>query len=184
MAILGGTDAMGTILLAGIYGVGKSTLGEQLSSETSIPFFSAGDLISSMNGEQFGANKCVKDKNKNQQLLSISINQILNTYERILLAGHFCIFDKEYNVDILPTTVFQEMKLEKIILLEAPVGTICNHLLNRDCTTYPMSSLEKLKSFERNQAELISKKLSIPLFIYQMKFSDTDVSFLKHLIKL
>lgn len=37
---------MGTIFLAGIYGVGKSTLANKLSIRTNIPNYSAGDLIS------------------------------------------------------------------------------------------------------------------------------------------
>jgi len=42
---------MGTYFLAGIYGVGKSTIGEKLSTVLDIPFYSAGDLISQVNGE-------------------------------------------------------------------------------------------------------------------------------------
>jgi len=41
---------MGTIFVAGIYGVGKSTLCANLSKELKIPTYSAGDLISSVNG--------------------------------------------------------------------------------------------------------------------------------------
>jgi len=41
--------------LAGTYGVGKSTIGATLSAKASIPFFSAGSLISEVNGEEYGA---------------------------------------------------------------------------------------------------------------------------------
>ncbi len=47
---------MGVLFLAGIYGVGKSTLGETLSQRQGIPFYSAGDLISQVNAEIYGAN--------------------------------------------------------------------------------------------------------------------------------
>ena len=59
----------GIYFFAGIYGVGKSTLCQKLSQITSIPFYSAGDLISEINGEIYGASKAVKDKNKNQDIL-------------------------------------------------------------------------------------------------------------------
>ena len=43
----------GVIFVAGIYGVGKSTLCEKLSKELKIPFYSSGDLI----------RHCLKNKN-------------------------------------------------------------------------------------------------------------------------
>ena len=36
---------MGTIFLAGVYGVGKSTIGKKLNDLTNIPFYSASDLM-------------------------------------------------------------------------------------------------------------------------------------------
>lgn len=63
---------MSTIFLAGIYGVGKSTLAERISATTGLPCFSAGDLISRVNGEKYGANKFVTDKEKNQDILAVS----------------------------------------------------------------------------------------------------------------
>lgn len=53
---------MGTIFIAGSYGVGKSTLCDNLSRVSGVPAYSAGDLISCINGEQYGANKVVQDK--------------------------------------------------------------------------------------------------------------------------
>ena len=43
---------MGTIFIAGSYGVGKSTLCDNLSRVSGVPAYSAGDLISCINGEQ------------------------------------------------------------------------------------------------------------------------------------
>ena len=44
----------GVVFIAGTYGVGKSTLCNNLSSVLGIPSFSAGDLISEVNGEIYG----------------------------------------------------------------------------------------------------------------------------------
>ena len=85
---------MGVLFLAGIYGVGKSTLGETLSQRQGIPFYSAGDLISQINGERYGANKVVADKVGNQDILAMQIERLLEQHGRILLAGHFCIVNK------------------------------------------------------------------------------------------
>ena len=106
---------MGVLFLAGIYGVGKSTLGETLSQRQGIPFFSAGDLISQVNGEIYGANKVVADKVGNQDILAIQINRLLKQYDRILLAGHFCIVNKHGEVDCLPQDAYKNLHLEHLL---------------------------------------------------------------------
>ena len=89
---------MGTIFIAGTYGVGKSTLCSKLSTALKIPDFSAGDLISAVNGETYGANKAVRDKDANQNILASQVKQLLKSTPSIILAGHFCIFDINGNV--------------------------------------------------------------------------------------
>lgn len=166
---------MGTIFLAGIYGVGKSTLGEKIAREINVPFYSAGDLISEINGEIYGANKFVKDKFANQDILSLAVNNKLEEYNNILLAGHFCIFDKDLKIDVLPTAVFEKIRLEKIILLEAPIDIIFTHLSNRDSKLYSLEALNELLKKERACAKAIAEKLFIPLYVHQMKFNNSDL---------
>lgn len=83
----------GIIFVAGIYGVGKSTLCERLSISIGIPCYSAGDLISAINGEIYGRNKTVVNKEKNQDILVTAVNERLQKDKTFILAGHFCIFD-------------------------------------------------------------------------------------------
>ena len=119
---------MGTIFIAGSYGVGKSTLCDNLSRVSGVPAYSAGDLISCINGEQYGANKVVQDKEANQDILVIEVGKKLDHYPTILLAGHFCIFDSLNNVDKLPYSVFQKIALDQILLLEAEPSRILSNL--------------------------------------------------------
>ncbi len=74
---------MGTIFVAGTYGVGKSTLCSKLSTALKIPDFSAGDLISAVNGETYGANKAVRDKDANQNIFCRFSHNITPHYSRI-----------------------------------------------------------------------------------------------------
>ena len=60
----------GIIFVAGIYGVGKSTLCERLSISIGIPCYSAGDLISAINGEIYGR-KTANDQIDNQLLCEL-----------------------------------------------------------------------------------------------------------------
>ena len=165
---------MGTTFVAGVYGVGKSTLCDTLAVSLGIPAYSAGDLISQANGEKYGANKVVQDKEKNQDILAIKVAEKLEEYSSILLAGHFCIFDKENRVDKLPDTVFEKLQIEQILLLEADVNQIIYNLNNRDGKKYMQENLSMLLAEERSMAMKISELLNIPLYIHQMSFTKTD----------
>ena len=166
---------MGVLFLAGIYGVGKSTLGETLSQRQGIPFYSAGDLISQVNGEKYGANKVVADKVGNQDILALQINRLLKQYDRILLAGHFCIVNKQGEVDCLPRDAFKNLHLDKIILLEATEEQILEHLRARDSKKYSSELVEALMQTEREMAYAVSAELNCPIATHCMTYSSTDV---------
>ena len=166
---------MGVLFLAGIYGVGKSTLGETLSQRQGIPFYSAGDLISQVNGEKYGANKVVADKVGNQDILALQINRLLKQYDRILLAGHFCIVNKHGEVDCLPQDAFKNLHLDKIILLEATEEQILEHLRARDSKKYSSELVEALMQTEREMAYAVSAELNCPIATHCMTYSSTDV---------
>lgn len=166
----------GLIFIAGVYGVGKSTLCEAISKTLEVPYYSASDLISNINGESYGVNKIVKDKDNNQNILVDAVNQIYSDNCSILLAGHFCIFDKNYEVDILPEGVFSQLKIRKIILLEADEEVIINNLSKRDEKTYSMEQIVAIKNIEHDQAVKIALKLNLPLIIHRMKFDDSDIN--------
>lgn len=82
----------GIILVAGIYGVGKSTLCERLSLSIGIPCYSAGDLISALNGETYGRNKTVVNK----AMLSV-INRISERGAQLLSTEDFLVIDALYH---------------------------------------------------------------------------------------
>lgn len=166
---------MGTIFVAGSYGVGKSTLCTSLSKALTMPAYSAGDLISNVNGEQYGANKVVKDKDANQDILAFEIEKKLEQYPQILLAGHFCIFDKLNCVEKLPHSVFKKISIEQILLLEADPACILTNLSIRDKKQYELRQIELLLEEERRAAEEISKKCSCRLHIHQMAFDESDL---------
>ena len=160
--------------IAGVYGVGKSTLCDKLRSATDIPAFSAGDLISEVNGETYGRNKVVKDVNGNQEILITAVDMKLKEYPRFMLAGHFCIIDKNNKVESLPEYVFSKLHLRQIILLEADVLRIAENVNRRDQRVYPIQTLEQLIDCEHKQAQKIAQELKIPLTIHNMKFDYSD----------
>lgn len=174
---------MGTIFVAGSYGVGKSTLCDILSQRLELPCFSAGDLISKVNGETYGATKAVSDKSANQDILSIEVQKILHSSPNILLAGHFCIFDKENQVELLPSEIYSNLCIDCILLLEADPERIILNLGNRDKKAYSQSEIIKLIAAENSYAHKIATALSCPLFVHNMQFNGTDADYCVDLLK-
>lgn len=162
------------IFIAGVYGVGKSTLCSKISSTTGLPAFSAGDLISEINGELYGKNKVVKDAKSNQDILISAVDAKIKKYSRFLLAGHFCIVDRYNDVETLPEYVFSNLRLEQIVLLEADVLRIAENVNRRDQREYPIQTLERLISCEREQAQKVAQELMIPLTVHNMQFDSSD----------
>lgn len=171
-----------TIFVAGAYGTGKSTICSALAERLHIPAFSAGDLISAINGEMYGANKAVSDKYNNQVLLTKRVRELHQENEEIILAGHFCIFNSDNGVEVLPESTYSALSISRIILLEADTQTVITKLRHRDKKDYPRESISMLIKKERDQSKQISKQLKCPLDIYKMTFTDKDLEYVASLL--
>lgn len=171
-----------TIFIAGVYGTGKSTLCFALSERLRIPAFSAGDLISAINGEQYGANKAVTDKNNNQVLLAERVRELNYKNGQIILAGHFCIFNADNGVELLPESVYSALDITRIVLLESDIQTVIANLHRRDGKDYLEESVSMLIERERQQSMRISKQLKCPLNIYKMTFTNRDLDYVASLL--
>lgn len=168
----------GVYFITGAYGVGKTTMCQQLSKVFGLPYFSASELISLKNNEVYGANKAVKNKVENQNILSRAIEQKLLEYPTFLLNGHTAIFTKNHSVDLLPTLAFQFFNLNAIILLEASPDVLSTHLNKRDQIVYSKEEISFLIAAEREHSQRISEKLRIPLIRHTMKYDNTDCNIL------
>lgn len=165
----------GIYFVAGVYGVGKSTICQKLSDMSSIPFYSAGDLISEVNGEVYGANKTVKNKEQNQDILLTAVEHKLQSVTSIILAGHFCIFDKESNVELLPEYVFDQLHISKLVLLETTIEQVDNNIQKRDTRKYSSDAIKAIKNLEHIQACKVAERLKVPFLIDEMQFNSSDV---------
>lgn len=163
------------IFVSGVYGVGKSTLCCNLSKKDHLPFYSAGDLISEINGEKYGSNKRVNNKNINQDILVDEVTNISKNQDLIILAGHFCVMGQDGKPEELPPDIYRKLNLSSIILLEANSERIIKNLKLRDGKQYLKEQIEGFLNAERTSAYKISESLRIPLFIHDMKFEDTDM---------
>ena len=167
---------MGVIFFSGIYGVGKSTLGKLLSRKSKIPYYSASDLITKSIGEQYGPNKVVKNKEKNQQVLIDNVEKILSETNQIIIDGHFCIFNSNGDVEELPRFVFEKIHIERIILLNGDFEKIRQNIRSRDRKDYTQEQLSNLNDKEEKYAKIIVHELRVPFLQYTMKYCDEDIN--------
>ena len=86
----------------------------KIKNKVGIEFFSASDIISQVNGEKYGKNKLVKNEKRNQEILISKIKK-LKDVEKILLNGHFCIFDNNNYVIQLPIDTYSALDIDLII---------------------------------------------------------------------
>ena len=161
-------------------GSGKAHLQRSFPLLQAFRAFLQGDLISKINGEKYGSNKVVADKNKNQDILAACVSEILQKSEAIILAGHFCIVNREGKVEKIPDAVFAKLQIEKIILLEAAPQIIRKHLSGRDGKDYSLQVIEVLLSKERQCSESTAEKLRCPLVIHPMRYTDEDAKLLEN----
>lgn len=166
----------GVFFLTGIYGVGKSTLAAKLSKKTNLNEYSASELIIKRNNEKYDQNKSVQNSINNQILLIEETNKLLEKNERIIISGHFCIFDKNLSVNILPTIFFDTVNIRQIILLKANTIRILANLKQRDNKNYTESTIKTLQDEEIKQATIVSLKKQIPFVIYDMLYNEEDVN--------
>ena len=159
------------VFVSGVYGVWKSTLCDGLSKKCRINYYSAGDVISSVNGEKYGSNKTVKDKELHQHILVEKITEKLESERIILLAGHFCILGNDGEVEQLSLHTYSKLQLSSIILLESDPDIIIQNLSRRDGKKYSVKQIETFLCKERNCAMHTAEALSIPLFIHKMEFN-------------
>lgn len=166
---------MGVYFFAGVYGVGKTTVCTQISKQLNIPLYNASDLITEKNNESYSKRKYVSDATKNQQILIDAIKIRLNQNAKILLTGHFTIFDKDFKAKELPAFVFDKIPFEKIILLSADIKSIRNNLEVRGDQNFGIQNIASLLELEKNACITYCKNKTIPLYIHEMDYLNDEV---------
>lgn len=166
----------GVYFIAGIYGIGKSTVAKEVANMLGISYYEASALIKKQSGEEYGAKKHVRDVNHNQDILAEEVSRILENESSIILTGHFAIFTKERNVESIPISVFEKLGLATIILLETDIESAIKHLEGRDNKQYTYIELDSLAQQEKQLCINVAKQTKTQLFIHQMDYiNDADI---------
>lgn len=164
-----------TIFVAGVYGVGKDYLCDTISEMTGIKKFSASQLISNINKEDYAKNKDVKDKNKNQIILREEVCKLLQKYKTIILTGHMCILNKDMDIEVLPKNVYGNLEITSMVLLKNKTDVIKQNLMKRDKKEYNNILIDE---FQRKEEELFietAKTIRAKSLIINLLYDNRDL---------
>nr|VFK61483.1 MAG: adenylate kinase [Candidatus Kentron sp. UNK]VFK69103.1 MAG: adenylate kinase [Candidatus Kentron sp. UNK] len=151
------------IFIAGAHGVGKRHLCEQLAPRLDARHVAASDLI--RNRRTFGEAKAISGIDANQAILVEELTAFKTTKSMVLLDGHFCLYNADFEIEPLPSEVFRALNVAYTVLLTCNPAEIMARLIKRDRKTsgFSLEKVERLQLAEQRHAREISEALHIPL---------------------
>lgn len=156
-------DEKNIIFIAGIHGVGKSTLCNKLSQQMPFEHLTASKVIKEyLNGSKVAEDKNVKNIAKNQDALIEGLSLIETNHELVLLDGHFVLLNQENSINKIPLDTYNLLSLKAITILIDTPQNIKSRIDKRDNKDYDLQLLEKMQNAEREYGYEVSKKLDIP----------------------
>ena len=156
------------VFVAGIHAVGKSFLCTKAAADGAWRHSSASTLIKQELGSaNWTSEKRVGDPDRNQKALVAAVKRINEQGTRLLLDGHFVLRGKEGEFIRLGAEVFAQLKLDAIVLIEAPAAVIAARLQERDNVNADLSDVEVFLVAEREQAKSVCEALGVRLSILE-----------------
>ncbi|UST64019.1 AAA family ATPase [Pseudomonas moraviensis] len=152
--------------LAGVHGVGKTSLCSKLTAVLGITSISAGQLIK----EYCGRSDWRPDK-KTEQILSnqqnlLSAVRLFEMENRVfLLDGHFALLDNTGEVTLIEFDVFGRMNLSAVVFIEDEPHLIAERLKNRDNIPWRAHLVSELQQAEKINAVNFCEFSGTPLMI-------------------
>jgi len=151
--------------VGGIHGVGKSTICKDICKKFKINYLSASEVLKWSKLNTDVKNKKVDDISFTQDLLITGLNEQANKSERYILDGHYCLFNKDGNVERIPFDTFRQINPASLHIITGNIDEIKKHLEERDQKQYNYKLLKEMQDAEIDYANEISRKILKPLVI-------------------
>lgn len=154
-----------TIFIAGIHGVGKTTMCQAYSEKHPCIHKSASQLIKEAKSTAIETNsKKVKDIDGNQQILIESVNKIRQSGNDLLLDGHFAILNSENKPIALEPNIFYDLGINAVIVISDDPESITKRLESRDDKSSKAIDVTQFQNLEISRAKEVANELNLPLF--------------------
>lgn len=165
------------ILMVGIHGVGKTTIGKRLEKDLGIQCYTASRLIELGSKCKMFQNKRVFNICRNQEILVKEIQKIEKKEKNFILEGHICLLDKSDKVNAIDVSIFKKLNPRIIIVVVDSEKVIAKRNRYR---SDKLASEKFLVSFQREEiknAKKIGEIIKIPVII--MNNDEEGYDFLK-----
>lgn len=146
------------IFLAGVHAVGKTSFCEVIQKDFDFAAYSASSLI-----KHLAIEKEVDNVKANQDSLILALKREETNADTIILDGHFCIQNKNGEIEHVPLDTFKRIRLKSIILLVLEPEIISQRILKRDNIFKSPDFIASFQENEINRAAFVSNALSVPL---------------------
>ena len=165
----------GTVLLAGVHGVGKTTASIKLTQRYFVPNYTASTIIKSAKNSSLSMDfKQVVDIDDNQRLLVDGIKRLLEINQVIILDGHFTLLNSSSKIEKIRPSVFDDLNVGGVILLLEEPLEIYNRLKHRDINPLALSLIMEHQNAELEHATYVTNQMNIPLKILE-NYEDIDL---------
>lgn len=155
------------VFIGGIHGVGKTHLCNKICEEMDTPHFSASQLIRKQKEEDMKLTKNVVDIKGKQDALILAIDNYVAEIPTFLLDGHFCILNRQGQIEKIPQNTFERMNVSCFLVLIDEPRKIQERLKQRDEIDYSIEMLDLFQSEEISYAKQLAESLNSPLFVYK-----------------
>lgn len=167
------------IFIGGVHGVGKSYFCDRVKHKLGLNAYTASELISERKKEEFTSNKRVCEIDVNQDYLLEAIKILSTTESEFMLDGHFCLLNKNGEVQRIPLVTFTQLSPRAIIVLYDSMESIIERLNKRDGIDYESSAIEVFQKEELIYSQEVSQVLNVPYIAVNNKsFSDEVYHFI------
>lgn len=156
---------MSIVFIGGVHGVGKSTCCQHIAERTGIQWLTASALIKAEKQSAITVgSKAVVNPIGNQELLLRGIRNCMHPdWKRALLDGHFTLLNADGEIVAIGIDVFDQLRLERIIVVRDAAAAICSRLRERDGQDWSISKISTHQDAEIQQAHDVATKLCIPI---------------------
>lgn len=151
--------------IGGIHGVGKSTICKSICEKFNVNYLSASEVLKWSKLNTDVKNKKVEDISLTQDLLITGLTEQVHQGEHYILDGHYCLFNKDGNVERIPFDTFQKINPASLHVITGNIDEIKKHLEERDQRPYNYRLLDEMQDAEIEYANEISQKMLKPLLI-------------------
>ena len=150
-------------IVCGIHGAGKTIYCNNLSRKTGLKCYSASELIGRSIAIHQEKTKKIDQINVRQKALIQELGQAKQEKDDFLLDGHLCLIDQEDRIVRLPTDLFENLGITKILVVKAKPMDIAGRLKQRNDIIWTVDFIDRFQQEELRYAHELAKILGVDI---------------------